>query len=229
LNVEISIKMNAPDFWEDSARVEEFAGRLPDRSLLTLLEEYADPRRVRVLDLGCAGGRNATVLAERGFDLYAVDASAAMVEKTRERVAELLGPSEAQGRVRVGQMEDLSAFASGCFQLVVALGVYHNAGSQAQWDRAVAETARVLEAGGQVLVASFSPRSDPKGSGLRPIPGERHMYGGFDSGPLFLVEAEDLDAGMARHGLYPVVPSETVEVETDTGRRVTVNGLYRKR
>ena len=49
---------------------------------MELIEEYPDPSRVRVLDLGCAGGRNTVVLAERGFDLEALDASAAMVAKT---------------------------------------------------------------------------------------------------------------------------------------------------
>jgi hypothetical protein len=31
---------------------------------------------------------------------------------------------------------------------------------------------------------------------------------------------------MARHGLLPEVPSETVRVETERGRRVSVNALY---
>ena len=31
-----------------------------------------------VLDLGCAGGRNTVLLAERGFDVWAVDASDAV-------------------------------------------------------------------------------------------------------------------------------------------------------
>ncbi|MGD8868482.1 MAG: class I SAM-dependent methyltransferase [Gemmatimonadales bacterium] len=216
------------DFWEDPERVEEFASRPPDRRLLELLDAYDDPGSVRVLDLGCAGGRNTVVLAERGFDFQAIDASEAMVRKTRERVEFLLGREEASCRVQLGRMEDLGRFASGSFDLVVALGIYHGAESQTGWDRTIEETVRVLVPGGQLLVASFSPRTDPKGEGLRIVPGTSHTYEGTDSGPLYLLEAEEMDAGMLRHGLVPVVSTETVGVATELGHRITVNALYRK-
>jgi SAM-dependent methyltransferase len=218
----------ANTFWESPERVEEFADRPPDQRLSKLLDAHQTPARVRVLDLGCAGGRNAVLLAEKGFDFFAIDTSTAMVEKTRARVAEVLGEAEARERVWKGRMSDLGAFASEYFELVVALGIYHSAESQAEWDRAVSETARVLAPGGQVLVASFSPRSAPTGKQVRAIPGEPHLYGGFDSGPLYLLEAGEMDAGMAQHGLRPVVPSRTVEVSTESGRRVTANALYSK-
>ncbi len=60
------------------------------------------------------------------------------------------------------------------------------------------------------------------------MPGVPHVYEGFEAGRMFLLEADELDAEMAGHGLLPVVASETVEVPTESGRRVTVNGLYRK-
>ncbi len=218
--------MSGRSFWEDPAQVEAFAARAPDWRLLELLADYEGPARTRVLDLGCAGGRNAVVLAQRGSDFYAIDASRAMVERTRARVAAVLGAAEARRRVRLGRMDELD-FASGSFDLVVALGVYQTAGSQAEWDRAIAETVRVLARGGRVLVASFTPASDPAGAGLRPVPGEAHVFEGFAAGPMYLLHADELDAAMARHGLEPAVPTETVTVATESGRRVTANGLYR--
>ncbi len=215
-------------FWERSEQVDRFAGREPDQRLLRLIESYSDPTAVRVLDLGCAGGRNTVVLAERGFDVHAIDSSRAMVERTRSRVAVVLGLDATKKRVRLGRMERLEEFDSGTFHLVVALGVYHSATCREEWDRALSETARVLVPGGLALVASFSPRSDPRGEGLRPVAGAPHVYEGFESGRMYLLEAEDLDVEVARHGLTPAAITETVEVPTETGRRVTVNGLYRK-
>ncbi len=215
-------------FWEHPDQVDKFSALEPDQRLLELLSAYRGPAETRILDLGCAGGRNTVVLAEQGFDFHALDTSWAMVERTRERVAASVGREEAERRVTAGAMEDLCRFPPESFDLVVALGLYHNSTCREQWDRALAETARVLKTGGLVLVANFTPRADPKGRGVKPVAGEPYVYEGFDAGPVFLLEADELDAEMARHGLRPVVPSKTVETSTDTGRRVTVNALYGK-
>jgi SAM-dependent methyltransferase len=220
--------VHANEYWEDPERVEDFAGRPPDQRLMELLEAFPEPRRVRVLDLGCAGGRNTIVLAERGFDFHAIDTSVAMVEKARQRVAGVVGRAEAENRVGLCRMEDLGRFESESFDLVVALGIYQSAESQDQWDRAVDETIRVLAPGGRVLVACFSPRSEPRGESMRPVPGAPHMYEGMESGPLLLLEAEELDAWMHRHGLEPIVTTEAVVVQKDSGHRVTVNAFYSK-
>lgn len=214
--------------WEDPGRVEDFAKREADARLLTIVDDIGGPGAVRVLDLGCAGGRNSVLLAARGFDVFAVDSSAAMTAKTRERVAEIVGDKDAARRVCQGRMEDLSDFGDGFFDLIVALGVYHNARGRVDWDRALAETARVLKEGGLVLVANFSPRCNPDGKGMHPVEGEPGVYVGFGSERLFLMEADELDAEMARRGLAPEVPSKTVTRETEKGRRVVVNALYRK-
>ena len=66
-------------FWEQPETVEWFATPGPDLRLLKLIRDSGRPHEVRVLDLGCGGGRNTTLLAERGFDVYAIDASPAMV------------------------------------------------------------------------------------------------------------------------------------------------------
>jgi SAM-dependent methyltransferase len=213
-------------FWERPEVVEQFAARAPDHRLVVLVERYDRPGRTAVLDLGCAGGRNTVLLAERGFDVRAVDASRAMVERTRERVAAVLGPAEARERVRLGRMDDLSAFPDASFELVVALGVYHGASSREEWERAVAESSRVLRPGGRLLVNHSTPEVDLTGEGVRPVTGEPGVYEGLTDGRSVLLDAAALDAAMARHSLVPEVPSETVRVETDRGRRVSVNARY---
>jgi len=215
-------------FWEEQEQVERFAAREPDHRLLALLEGYADPAGTRVLDIGCAGGRNVLPLASLGFDVFAIDISSAMVQRTRERVASVLGTEEAARRVRRAPMEDLSEFGAAEFDLVIALGVFHLATTSGQWDEALAEAARVLAPEGVLLVSVFGSRTDPTGKGIVPVAGERHVYEGLRSGRHYLVEAEELDADMARRGLEPVEPTDTVVVPLESGQRVTINGLYRK-
>lgn len=197
--------------------------------LTRLLPEYREPSAVRVLDVGCAAGRNAVLLAEKGFDIRALDASSAMVEKTRERVAPILGAGEAERRVRVGPMDDLSGFSDAYFQLVVALGIYHCAESRAEWARALSETVRVLKPGGRLLVSVFTPETDLTGQGIRAVPEEPDVYEGFESGRSVLVDAAALDAELALRGLSPVVPTALARPRVEVGRRVSANGLFVKR
>jgi SAM-dependent methyltransferase len=220
--------MNDSNFWEAEERVERFAAREPDRRLLALVERHSVPSRVRVLDIGCAGGRNTELLAARGFDVFAVDSSRAMVRRTRDRIASILGEKEASRRVRNGRMEDLSRFASDHFHLVVALGVFHSSSTSEQWTASLNEAVRVLAAGGLLLASVFSPRTDLSGEGITPVPGEPHLYDGLTTERHYLVEADVLDDEMQKRGLEPAEPTDTVIVPLDMGRRVTVNGLYRK-
>jgi SAM-dependent methyltransferase len=214
--------------WEDPGRVEEFAAKPPDHRLKEMIEQERDPRRLRALDLGCAGGRNSVFLVEHGVDVTATDGSRAMVERTRERLSGLLGVQEAARRVRLGPMDALVWAGDATFDFVVALGIYHNARSAEEWDRTLAETARVLKPGGRALVSTFTPDTDLEGLGKRPVRGVPHLYERSGGRLLYLVDPETLDRDMARHGLEPLERTVTAEGKVDVGRRVSVNGLYRK-
>jgi SAM-dependent methyltransferase len=220
--------MGEASTWERAATVERFAAREPDLRLMEILDKVGEPVELRVLDLGCAAGRNTAILAGRGFDFRALDSSRSMINHTRKRVAPILGEREAERRVRLGKMDDLSCFADSAFDLVAALGIFHCASSHREWSLALDESARVITPGGLLLVAVFTPETDLHGTGVHAIPGEPHVYSGFSSGRTYLVDAPALDSELARRALRPVVPSETVRVELDKGRRVVVNALYEK-
>jgi len=215
-------------FWERPEVVERFAGRDPDRRLASWLSECDRTEELRVLDIGCAGGRNSEYLARAGCDLYAIDASEPMVRRTRLRVGEVLGEREAARRVRKGRMENLGGYSDGMFDLVVALGVYHGAPDRKSFEQALAETARVLARGGTLLVSNFAPGTMLEGVRLEPLTGEPGVYLGHDAGRHFLLAAEELDELFAGCGLYPEVPTTTVVAEGESYRRITVNGHYRK-
>ena len=216
-------------FWERPEVVERFAARDPDHRLAAWLSERRSAEALRVLDIGCAGGRNSEHLARAGCDLHAIDASEPMVRRTRLRVGEVLGEREAARRVRSGRMENLGGYADQAFDLVVALGVYHGAPDRQTFERALAETARVLAQGGTLLVSNFAPGTVLDGVRLEPVAGEPGVYIGHDSGRHYLLDAAELDELLAGHGLYPEVPTATVVAEDDSYRRITVNGRYRKR
>lgn len=215
------------DLWNDPETVREFRERSVDVRLDRMMEAYSDPPSITVLDLGCAGGRNAEPLAARGFDLWAVDAASAMVDATRERLARIFGTKRAQERVLVKAMDDLSFLDDGSVDLVVALGIYQQARSLEEWTSALAETARVMRRGARCLVANFGPRTGP----IERVPelvAAPFVYKEARFGAWCLPTAEQLDASFAGHGLHPTVPTETVERELEGKRRQTVNALLMK-
>jgi SAM-dependent methyltransferase len=128
--------------WNDPDRVEEFARRDPDHRLAELVKEIDSPASTRVLDLGCAGGRNAVFLLDRGFDVEALDAAPAMVERTGQDLVRASGNPDAARRVRLGRMDTLDFADDGRYALIVALGIYHQAEDEAALDRALAESSR---------------------------------------------------------------------------------------
>jgi len=218
-----------PGFWEQPDVVRMFAERAPDHRLAALVPRFADPSRVRVLDLGCAGGRNTVFLAERGFTVLARDRSRPMVEATRARLAGVIGAARAEAAVQEGPMDDLAGIPDGSIDLLVALGIYHAAPSRAVWDRTLGESFRVAARGAWILVSSFGPGHSPGGTALAPVPGEPHVYEGLSAGRAFLLDADTLDAEMDAHGFRTLAPTETVRRETEEGgQRVTVNALYLK-
>ncbi len=231
--------------WDDPDTVAFFASRPPDHRLLAWVEAGSLPCGARVLDLGCAGGRNTAYLTGLDVEVIAVDAEPAMVAATRARVAPFVGPEEAARRVRVGRFDALDDLRDDAFELVLALGVLQNATDDAEFARGVREIARVLRPGGTVLVAHFSPASRPPDRALSRVAGSAHAYRGFFGEdpelPMVLHEAGDLDAAFAAVGLAPLVPSDTVVApasgagshrdtrgRTAGGTRVTVNAHYRK-
>ncbi|HVR44788.1 MAG TPA: class I SAM-dependent methyltransferase, partial [Thermoanaerobaculia bacterium] len=216
--------------WEDPGIIAEFAAREPDLRLVDLLDAAADPSTLRVLDLGCAAGRNTDLLARRGCSVVAIDLSAPMVEATRRRLAPILGEDEASRRVFRGSMTDLRAIADGSFDLVVALGIYHQAADLDEWTRAIGETARVLAPGGRILLAQFGPGTDLTGEHGGRVSGEDHVFVIREGSPAVLFDAAELDRRMGELGFEPLAPTETVERPHEpAGRRVTINALYRKR
>jgi ubiquinone/menaquinone biosynthesis C-methylase UbiE len=99
----------------------------------------------RALDAACGTGRHARWLAERGHEVFGVDATPEMLARARENVP----------RASFEQA-DLRAlpFANDSFDLVVcALALDH----VAQFDAAIAELARVVRPEGAVVISDLHP------------------------------------------------------------------------
>jgi ArsR family transcriptional regulator len=127
----------------DRLRAELFGDRTDLLGLLALL-----PDAWTVGDLGCGTGRLSEALAPFVRRVVAVDASAAMLEAARARLA---GTSNVE--VRAGELESLPV-ADGELDAAVASLVLHYL---ADPEAALAEAFRALRPGGRLVVVDMMP------------------------------------------------------------------------
>jgi cyclopropane fatty-acyl-phospholipid synthase-like methyltransferase len=121
----------------------------------------------RALDLGCGTGTNAITLAQRGFDVTAIDVS-------RRAIA------LAQRKARSAQLTDRIRFARGDVTLLrrwalghsidfaYDIGCFHNLKAEAR-QRYVAALTAVLKPGAFYMLYAFEPQADRAGVALDEI------------------------------------------------------------
>jgi ubiquinone/menaquinone biosynthesis C-methylase UbiE len=111
------------------------------RSRLDAAVELIGPGPGDVLDIGMGSGRLLAALADHGWRAHGVDPEPAMLDLARARIP------EGAERLRIGRAEELP-FPPASFDVVALLGVLE----YTRLDAAVAEAARVLQAGGRAVI-----------------------------------------------------------------------------
>jgi tellurite methyltransferase len=152
----------------------------------TEMVAFADslPPNSTVLDLGCGEGRNALFLAERGFDVTAVDISEHGVSKLRS----LASQCGLKVRAEVGDMR--SCHLDREFDLIVLHGCLHLI-ERAAWQQVLQRIKAHTAAGGHNVVAVFTDPLAP------PHDLEAFCPGLFREGELFTYY-EDWDVQVHR-------------------------------
>ena len=136
--------------WDESA--EAWIAYMGDRGdwarehvLDAAMLRRADGRGFRTaLDVGCGEGRFCRLLRQRRIETIGVDPTHALIEEARRR--------DLQGQYRIGRAERLE-FADNQFDLVVS---YLTLIDIADFREAIGEMARVLKAGGSLLIANLT-------------------------------------------------------------------------
>lgn len=204
------------DFWNQPETVAGFADREADRHLTAWVDALDAPPAGRVLDLGAAGGRNTVWLLDRGYQVLAVDFAPAMLAQIRQRTS---------GRPVALLRACMSALpvASGVCDGVAAIGVYHQAETDAMLVRSLTETRRMLRPGGWLVTSVFTP--EMLSPGTPRVAGQRFLYETPD-GPTCRVSAAELVELAGAAGLTPAREPETRKGPEGSGR-VTMIGWFR--
>jgi SAM-dependent methyltransferase len=175
---------------------------------------------LRVLDVGCGGGRNLVYMLREGFDVAAVDQDPHAVGHMRALAARL-APGLPADNFRVEAIEALS-FPDASADVVIASAVLHFASSQSHFDAMLASIWRVLAPGGLLFARlassiGIADRVQPLGGGTFRLP---------DGSDRFLVDERMLMEIGERLGADPVDPLKTTVVQN---QRAMTTWVVRKR
>jgi SAM-dependent methyltransferase len=129
--------------------VQEYANRLLEPPEAVLLLRHHERLAGRVLEIGCGAGRLTGYLAELTHDLEAFDVSPAMVAHCRREYPEIRN-------VRVGDMTDMSGYATASFDAVVAIPDVLCVLEHDERLDVLGEIRRVLKDDGLLLVAAHN-------------------------------------------------------------------------
>jgi SAM-dependent methyltransferase len=172
--------------WSAPSTVAGFKRSPPNRMLMQFAEE--ELRRSdgnRLLDIGCGAGRNASPLADIGWNVVGTDLSWPMLSAAAERSREARS-----GRLHVVLAPmDCLPLGDRRVNMVVAHGIWNLARSAAQFRRAVSEAARVANPGAALFVFTFSRHTLPPQT--QSLPGEPFVFTQFSGEPqCFLTETQ---------------------------------------
>lgn len=144
------------EVWARGEYVSNYASRRLRPVEEVLLDRYRDALSGRVLELGCGAGRLTGHLIELGGEVHGLDLAPAMVVYCREHYP--------RGKFVVGDLRDLSGFATGSLTAVVATSNVIDVLGDLERRRAIGEVRRVLAPTGLFIVSSHNRGYVPRWS-----------------------------------------------------------------
>lgn len=162
---------------------------------------------MRILDAGCGAGRNIVYFLREGYDVCGADVNAESVASVRA-LARTLAPALPEQNFRVEPVERMS-FDDACADVMISNTVLHLAADDAQFERMLLGTWRVLKPGG--LFFSRLASTIGMESQFERIEGRR--YRSPDGGERYLVDEALLIALAQRLGGELADPLKTTIVQ----------------
>jgi tellurite methyltransferase len=173
------------------------AGRPPRRTLLAALERFETlPQPPRAIDLGCGDGRDTIELLRRGWEVIAIDAAPAALERLTRR-ADL--PSGARLTPRCGKFEELDWPEAALVNASFSLPLCEPAAFPALWRKIT----RLLVPGGRFAGQLYGERDSWAADRAITVFDEAGARRLFEAYALEMFEIEESDSvtprGRAKH------------------------------
>ena len=133
--------------YDEDGRLRSRYGMVEFLTTMRYIEKYLKPG-MRILEIGAGTGRYSHALAQKGYQVDAVELVEHNIEVFRENTAEGEDITVTQGDARV-----LSAFGDEEYDMVLLLGPMYHLFTHEDRVQAISETIRVAKKGGIVMAA----------------------------------------------------------------------------
>lgn len=134
--------------WDEDTRLASRHGQVEFLTTMHFIDRYLRPG-MRVLEIGAGTGRYSHALAQRGYEVDAVELIAHNIDVFRKKTQ----PGE-RVTIRQGNALDLADFADGSYDVTLLLGPMYHLHTEGEQKRALQEALRVTRRGG-VLFAAY--------------------------------------------------------------------------
>lgn len=185
---EVIEKQETKSFWQQEETAKEFAERPVSSYIVNEIEEIANHHSIqKVIDIGCGGGRYARYLKQHGFEVLAVDKYKEMAVSLKEENIPFVQSN----------MDAIPAKANE-FDMILSIGVIHNATTKQEWKDTIKEFYRILKQEGYVILSVFTndvitEELEDKGNGIYHIVGRP---------PMVLLSKQEIQKTIEENGFY---------------------------
>ena len=133
-------------FWQDEKTAKEFTQMPLSQYIVSEVEEILENKQVqKAIDVGCGGGRYSRYLKQKGIDVLAIDKYKEMAVSLKEDNISFM-----QANMDNIPVDDDK------FELILSIGVIHNAITKKEFIDTIKEFNRILRNGGYVVLSVFT-------------------------------------------------------------------------
>lgn len=204
--------INQENFWQRETTNILFQQKAPSKYITDLLDQF-DVSSMNCIDIGCGGGRYTMYLKDRGANVLAID-----------RYPQMIGDVKQKGINFVTAEMDKIPVRDESYDLVLSIGVLHNAVTKEEYHRALSEIYRILARNGKVILSVFT--NDLITEDLYEY--DCDLYSTFNRLPMVLLAKDQLKSYLKQvgFGFFQVIDEHVTDVWT--GKRNVYTVLLQK-
>lgn len=223
MNILTKSKKKASEFWNDVENIRWFKDEPAPQYWFDYFSKTKSLDK-KILDLGCGAGRNTEMLLSLGFDVYACDLYKNMIITTKKRLIDK-GVDRGLINKRIFQSDMLCIKSKDeNFDLVLSNGVFHNAYSKNEIEKAVKEVARVLKKDGKLCFNMFSSNYTKSFLDIG-----NSVYVTKEGLIMTLISSKEFQNICRMNGLISVLKIIEYDREVNTGVRSVMRGVMKKK